>query len=166
MNYRVLVTDNLSQTGVDLLKEQDGLEVDVRETLPPDELRKALADYDGIIIRSATKLTPEILEGQKRLKVVVRAGVGRGQHRPRRRDAGRHHRDEHARRQHDQHGGAHHRHDVGPLAEHRPRLRRHAGRQMGPQKIHRHPAFGQNAGRRRAWGGSVWRSPGGRRAWK
>ncbi len=76
MSYRVMVTDNLSQVGVDLLKDQGGLEVDVRETPPADELRKILADYDGLIIRSATKLTPEILEGQKRLKVVVRAGVG------------------------------------------------------------------------------------------
>ncbi len=76
MNYRVMVTDNLSNAGVDLLKSQQGLEVVVIATLPPEELKKALADYDGLIIRSATKLTPEILEGQKRLKVVVRAGVG------------------------------------------------------------------------------------------
>lgn len=77
MTYRVMVTDNLSPAGVEVLKQQDGLEVDVRESIKdPEELKKALADYDGIIIRSATKLKPEILEGQKRLKVVVRAGVG------------------------------------------------------------------------------------------
>ncbi len=76
MSFRVMVTDNLSPAGVDLLKSQEGLKVDVRETLPPDELQKALGEYDGLIIRSATKLTPEILAGQTRLKVVVRAGVG------------------------------------------------------------------------------------------
>ncbi len=76
MTFRVLVTDNLSPTGVAKLKEMDGLQADVRETMPPEELHQVLADYDGIIIRSATTLTPEILAGQKRLKVIVRAGVG------------------------------------------------------------------------------------------
>jgi D-3-phosphoglycerate dehydrogenase / 2-oxoglutarate reductase len=74
--FRVLVTDNLSQVGVKVLEEAEGIEVDVRPTPSPEELREVLKDVDGIIIRSATKLTAEVLEGQPRLKAIARAGVG------------------------------------------------------------------------------------------
>jgi D-3-phosphoglycerate dehydrogenase / 2-oxoglutarate reductase len=74
--HRVLITDNLSAAGLKLLQDQPGIELDVRSGLSPEQVREALRDADGIIIRSATKLTPELLEGQKRLKVIVRAGVG------------------------------------------------------------------------------------------
>ncbi|QDV31641.1 D-3-phosphoglycerate dehydrogenase [Planctopirus ephydatiae] len=74
--YRVLITDNLSPAGLKILKETPGIEVDLRKGLTPDEVRVALHDADGIIIRSETKLTPEILKDQPRLKAIVRAGVG------------------------------------------------------------------------------------------
>ena len=74
--YRVLITDNLSSAGLKLLEAQDGIEVDVRTGLSPDEVREALKEADGIIIRSGTQLTPDLLEGQTRLKAIVRAGVG------------------------------------------------------------------------------------------
>jgi D-3-phosphoglycerate dehydrogenase len=73
---RVLITDNLSEAGVRLLEGLDGIEVDVRSGLSPDEVRSALREADGIIIRSGTALTPEVLQGQSRLRVIVRAGVG------------------------------------------------------------------------------------------
>ncbi len=73
---RVLITDNLSPAGLQLLRDTPGIEVDVRSGLTPPQVREALQEADGIIIRSATKLTPDLLEGQKRLKVIVRAGVG------------------------------------------------------------------------------------------
>lgn len=73
---RVLVTDGLSAAGLKILKETPGIEPVVKDGLTPEQVREALADVDGIIVRSATKLTPQILEGQKRLKVIVRAGVG------------------------------------------------------------------------------------------
>ncbi|REJ73638.1 MAG: phosphoglycerate dehydrogenase [Planctomycetota bacterium] len=73
---RVLITDNLSAAGIETLRAEPGIEVDVRSGLSPEEVREALREADGIIIRSATKLTPEILAGQERLKVIVRAGVG------------------------------------------------------------------------------------------
>lgn len=72
---RVLITDNLSSAGIRFL-EQAGLEVDVRSGLTPAQVRDALMSADGIIIRSGTTLTPEILAGQKRCRVIVRAGVG------------------------------------------------------------------------------------------
>jgi D-3-phosphoglycerate dehydrogenase len=74
--YRVLITDNLSPAGLDVLKQSPEIEVDVRSGLSPEEVREALHEADGIIIRSATKLTPAILKGQPRLKAIVRAGVG------------------------------------------------------------------------------------------
>ncbi|MEZ6053792.1 MAG: phosphoglycerate dehydrogenase [Planctomycetaceae bacterium] len=74
--YRVLITDNLSAAGLKLLNENPEIEVDVRSGLSPAEVREALKEADGIIIRSGTTLTPELLDGQERLKVIVRAGVG------------------------------------------------------------------------------------------
>jgi D-3-phosphoglycerate dehydrogenase len=73
---RVLITDNLSPAGLTVLEETDGIEIDVRSGLSPEEVREALREADGIIIRSGTKLTAELLEGQSRLRVIVRAGVG------------------------------------------------------------------------------------------
>ncbi len=74
--HRVLITDNLSPAGLKILEETSGIEVDVRKGLSPEEVREALKDADGIIIRSGTKLTAELLKDQPRLKVIVRAGVG------------------------------------------------------------------------------------------
>lgn len=72
---RVLITDNLSKAGLELLR-QTGLEVDVRSGLTPDQVREALHQADGIIIRSGTTLTEALLRDQPRLKAIVRAGVG------------------------------------------------------------------------------------------
>ncbi len=73
---RVLITDNLSPAGLAILEQTPGLEVDIRSGLSPEEVREALHEADGIIIRSGTRLTAELLDGQPRLKVIVRAGVG------------------------------------------------------------------------------------------
>ena len=77
---RVLITDNLAPVGRDILEAADGIEVDIRDGINKEdtreELKAALAEADGIIIRSATKLRPDVLEGQTRLKAIVRAGVG------------------------------------------------------------------------------------------
>ncbi len=74
--FRVLVTDKLSPAGLRVLEETEGIEVDVRSGLSPEEVREALQDADGIIIRSGTTLTSELLDGQRRLRAIVRAGVG------------------------------------------------------------------------------------------
>ena len=73
---RVLVTDNLSPRGVDLLRQIPGVEVEVRSKLSPEELKTILKDMDALIVRSATKVTPDVLAAAPRLKVVGRAGVG------------------------------------------------------------------------------------------
>ena len=73
---RVLITDSLSQAGIDLLNAAGGIEVVVKSGLTPEQVKEELKQADGIIVRSGTKLTPEVLEGQTRLKAVARAGVG------------------------------------------------------------------------------------------
>jgi D-3-phosphoglycerate dehydrogenase len=68
---RVLIREPIAEAGVELLREQ--FEVDVDGDLPLDE---RIGDYDAIVIRSATKLTADVLERADRLKVIGRAGVG------------------------------------------------------------------------------------------
>jgi D-3-phosphoglycerate dehydrogenase len=72
---KVLVSDNISAQGVDILRKA-GLEVDVKTGMKPDELKGVIGGYDGIVIRSATKLTSDVLEHAVRLKVIGRAGSG------------------------------------------------------------------------------------------
>ncbi|MFY9254104.1 MAG: phosphoglycerate dehydrogenase [Fuerstiella sp.] len=74
--YRVLITDGLHKSGMQILENAEGIETVVKGDLSPEQVREEMQNCDGIIIRSKTKLTPELLEGQKRLKVIVRAGVG------------------------------------------------------------------------------------------
>ena len=73
---RVIVLDVLAQEGLDLLSQAPGIEFDVRTGLKGDELREALSAYDGAICRSGVKLSGDVLEGNRRLRAIVRAGVG------------------------------------------------------------------------------------------
>ncbi len=72
----VIVLDNLAQEGLDMLEAAPGITYEVRTGLKGEELREALNEFDGAICRSGVKLTPDVLEGNTRLKAVVRAGVG------------------------------------------------------------------------------------------
>lgn len=76
--YRVLVTDNLSKAGLKILEDTPGIEIDDRggQKMSSEQLREALSQADGVIVRSGYKLTPDVLKDQKRLKAIVRAGVG------------------------------------------------------------------------------------------
>ena len=76
MTYRVLVTDEIDAEGVALLSAEPNLVVDEVPTLPKDELLARIADYDAIVGRSATRISADLLEKGRRLKVVGRAGVG------------------------------------------------------------------------------------------
>jgi D-3-phosphoglycerate dehydrogenase/(S)-sulfolactate dehydrogenase len=73
--HRVLVSDDLSTEAVQILKDA-GLEVDVKVGLKPEALAEIIGEYDGLAVRSATKVTAALLEKATRLKVVGRAGVG------------------------------------------------------------------------------------------
>ena len=76
--HRVLVTDKLAEEGLECLRAEPGIEVVVNTKLAQDAagLRQALEGADALIIRSGTQVTAAILEGQPRLKAIVRAGVG------------------------------------------------------------------------------------------
>ncbi len=73
---RILVLDPIAQEGLDLLDQAPGVEYEVITGLKGDALREALARFDGAICRSGVKITAESLEGNRRLKAIVRAGVG------------------------------------------------------------------------------------------
>ena len=77
MAPKVLVSDKLSPTAVEIFK-QNGIEVDFRPEVGKDkvELLKIIGDYDGLAIRSATKVTEKILNNATNLKVIGRAGIG------------------------------------------------------------------------------------------
>ncbi|NQU74792.1 MAG: phosphoglycerate dehydrogenase [Planctomycetes bacterium] len=72
---KILVSDKLSQVGLDYL-QQKGVAFDNKAGIKPEELARIIGQYDGIIIRSATKLTAEALANSGSLKAIVRAGVG------------------------------------------------------------------------------------------
>src|SRR5271154_6067838 len=72
---RVLVADKLETPGLDLLREA-GFELDVRTDLKGSALQEAVQAADGIIVRSQTQVTAELLENPGKLRVIVRAGVG------------------------------------------------------------------------------------------
>jgi D-3-phosphoglycerate dehydrogenase len=72
---RVLVTEKIAQSGLDLLADA-GHDVDVREGLSPEELLEAIVGASAVIIRSATQVTAEVLAAGSSLQVVGRAGVG------------------------------------------------------------------------------------------
>jgi D-3-phosphoglycerate dehydrogenase len=72
---RVLISDKLSPAAVAIFRER-GIETDFKPGLKPDELRAIIGEYDGLAVRSATKVTRELIDAAPRLKVVGRAGIG------------------------------------------------------------------------------------------
>ena len=72
---RVLISDKLESPGLDLLR-QAGIEVDNRPGLKGDALKEAVRAADGVIVRSGTQVTAELLENPGKLRAIVRAGVG------------------------------------------------------------------------------------------
>ena len=73
---KVLVSDNLGEVGIRMFEDEDGLHVDVKTGLSPEALEEVIGDYQGLVIRSATKVTESLLAKAKHLKVIGRAGIG------------------------------------------------------------------------------------------
>ena len=71
---RVLIADAIAAEGVDVLRSQ--AEVDVRTGLAPAELVGLIGEYDALVVRSETKVSAEVVEAGKRLRVIARAGIG------------------------------------------------------------------------------------------
>ncbi|MDO7788820.1 phosphoglycerate dehydrogenase [Desulforamulus aquiferis] len=73
---KVLVMDGVSEQGLAPLRQQADIEVVIGEKMTEDQLVEVIGDYDGMIVRSATKVTERVVEAAKKLKVIGRAGVG------------------------------------------------------------------------------------------
>src|SRR5438067_152878 len=73
---KVLVADAISQRGIDELANGGALEVSVQTKLAPAKLVEIIPEFAGLIVRSETKVTADVLNAAKKLRVVGRAGVG------------------------------------------------------------------------------------------
>jgi D-3-phosphoglycerate dehydrogenase len=74
--FRVLVTDTLAESGLDILRNAPDVALDYRPGLKGDELLGAVAESDALITRSGTAVTPELVNAGDRLRIIGRAGVG------------------------------------------------------------------------------------------
>src|SRR5262249_5215956 len=72
---KVLIADALSPRAVEIFAQR-GVATDVKVGLKPDELKAMIANYDGLAVRSATRVTKAVLEQAGSLKVIGRAGIG------------------------------------------------------------------------------------------
>jgi D-3-phosphoglycerate dehydrogenase len=76
MAFRVLISDSLSKEAVEILEKEKEFKVDVNTKLTPEELKKVIKDYDALLVRSATKVTKDIINAADKMKIIGRAGVG------------------------------------------------------------------------------------------
>ncbi|MFH1576657.1 MAG: phosphoglycerate dehydrogenase [Candidatus Margulisiibacteriota bacterium] len=72
---KVLASDKIAEIGLKMLKDA-GIEAEMNTGLSEDELVKIIPQYDALVVRSGTKVTPKIIEAGKNLKIIGRAGVG------------------------------------------------------------------------------------------
>ncbi|MGM0451699.1 MAG: phosphoglycerate dehydrogenase [Thermodesulfobacteriota bacterium] len=76
MSFKVLVSDKLGDAGIQIFEDEKDVTVDVKTDLTPEQLKEIIGEYDGLAIRSNTKVTEELLEAAEKLKVIGRAGIG------------------------------------------------------------------------------------------
>src|SRR3954451_22646706 len=76
MASKVLVSDTLSEAGLAILRGAPGIEVTYKPGLKEAELAQAIAGFDGLVIRSGSKVTAKVIEAAQGLKVIGRAGIG------------------------------------------------------------------------------------------
>lgn len=74
INKKVLVTDSISEEGINILRKE--AQVDVKVGLKPEEIIAVIGEYDALMVRSQTRVTADIIEAGKKLQVIARAGVG------------------------------------------------------------------------------------------
>ena len=73
---KILISDNLAQKGIDLLRSAPEFEVEFKPGLSPQDLKGAISDVEALVIRSGTKVTADLIEAAPRLRVIGRAGIG------------------------------------------------------------------------------------------
>ncbi|MBP8292170.1 MAG: phosphoglycerate dehydrogenase [Caldilineaceae bacterium] len=74
--FRVLVADAMSDAGLAPLQAAQNIDVDVKPGATPEELLQVIPEYDALLVRSATRVTADVIHAGKRLRVIGRAGVG------------------------------------------------------------------------------------------
>ena len=74
-NIKILVSDDVSESGLEPLRAA-GFTVEKKTGLKFDELREIVGDYDGLVVRSETKVTAALMDEAARLRAIGRAGVG------------------------------------------------------------------------------------------
>jgi D-3-phosphoglycerate dehydrogenase / 2-oxoglutarate reductase len=74
--FRVLVTDSIAQEGIDILKKDGNIDVDIKPGIKSDELTGIIGEYDAVVTRSGTDIKADILSKPGKLKIIGRAGVG------------------------------------------------------------------------------------------
>ncbi len=73
---KILIADPLSDQGIEILKKEKDIDVEINTDLSHEELMECIGQYDALIVRSGTDVTSEVIEAADRLKVIGRAGVG------------------------------------------------------------------------------------------
>ncbi len=73
---KILISDSLSEEGINILKQEKTFQVDVHTKLTPEQLLNCAGEYIALIVRSSTKVTKEVISAGKNLKYIGRAGVG------------------------------------------------------------------------------------------
>ena len=73
---RILITDKIASSGIEYLQEHDAVDVSVQTGLTPEALLTELPSYDGLIVRSSTKVTAEVIDAASSLQIIGRAGIG------------------------------------------------------------------------------------------
>ena len=72
---KILISDAMDNIASEILLKNN-LDVEIKTNLTPEELKNIISNYDGLIVRSATKVTGEIIEAATNLKIIGRAGAG------------------------------------------------------------------------------------------
>ena len=73
---KILIADKIAKEAIDLINSTAGAQADVRQGLSEDELAKTIGEYDGVLVRSATKITAKVLTNPGKLRAIARAGAG------------------------------------------------------------------------------------------
>lgn len=76
MKHKILCTDSFAGCGIEEMKKHDSLDVVFERALSHEDLLRKIPEFEGLIVRSASKVSRDVIEAGKNLKIVVRAGVG------------------------------------------------------------------------------------------
>lgn len=74
--YKILITDNIAQEGIDILEADKSVEYEIKAGIKNPDLKPVIGNYDAIITRSGTTVTEDLIEHPGKLKIIGRAGVG------------------------------------------------------------------------------------------